>query len=256
MPINLEGGCLVVNTHEVPPDTAGTVSGRTVIGRKVGAHAISLRQLEFKPGTSPCLCTGDWEETWFVVGGHGHMRLNEHSFDLEPTISVYVRPDSRLQCTVDSSEPLRIMTSRCPEPPNTLLQDQIVNQVDWPEESLDAPAPRSRLDDVAAQTSGDRWFRVLVDTDIGCQNVTQFVGSIPPSRAPNHFHEYEEVIYVLEGNGFMWAGEAKAPIGPGDCVFLPRGQVHCVENKDPASLKVLGMFFPSGSPGTHTKIVD
>jgi mannose-6-phosphate isomerase-like protein (cupin superfamily) len=29
----------------------------------------------------------------------------------------------------------------------------------------------------------------------------------------------------------MWAGETNTPIAPGSCIYLPKGQVHCVENK-------------------------
>jgi len=31
--------------------------------------------------------------------------------------------------------------------------------------------------------------------------VTQFIGFIPPGRAPDHFHRYDEVIYILAGEG-------------------------------------------------------
>ena len=82
---------------------------------------------------------------------------------------------------------------------------------------------RVRLQDVPIQRTGERWYRELIQSDI-----TQFVGSIPPGRAPDHFHLYEEVLCVLQGSGFVWAGETKAPIAPGSCVYLPRKQVHCV----------------------------
>jgi mannose-6-phosphate isomerase-like protein (cupin superfamily) len=78
--------------------------------------------------------------------------------------------------------------------------------------------------------------------------VTQFVGAIPPGRAPDHFHEYEEVLCFLSGVGRLWAGEVSAPVGPGRCAFLPRGQVHCTENTGTAELRLLGVFHPSGSP--------
>ena len=37
----------------------------------------------------------------------------------------------------------------------------------------------------------------------GCGSVTQFIGLVPPGRAPDHFHTYDEVIYVLEGEGTL-----------------------------------------------------
>jgi len=52
----------------------------------------------------------------------------------------------------------------------------------------------------------------------------------PPGRAPDHFHQYEEVLFILKGVGRMWAGETNTPVAPGSCIYLPKGQVHCVEN--------------------------
>ncbi len=103
-----------------------------------------------------------------------------------------------------------------------------------------------RLVDVPVQRTGDRWYRELIQSEI-----TQFVGSIPPGRAPDHFHLYEEVLCILQGSGFVWAGKSKTPIGPGSCVFLPKRQVHCVENTGSGELRLLGVFYPAGSPAVR-----
>jgi mannose-6-phosphate isomerase-like protein (cupin superfamily) len=108
-----------------------------------------------------------------------------------------------------------------------------------------------RLADRRAQPTADRWYRVLVDDEIGSTNATQFVGSIPPGRAPDHFHHYEEVLFVLKGEGRMWAGDTNTPIAPGSCIYLPKGQVHCVENTGLDELRLLGVFYPAGSPSVR-----
>jgi mannose-6-phosphate isomerase-like protein (cupin superfamily) len=94
--------------------------------------------------------------------------------------------------------------------------------------------------------TGDRWYRVLIDSE-----VTQFVGSIPPGRAPDHFHEYEEVLFILKGEGRMWFGEEPSRIVEGSCIYLPRRQVHCVENTGTGELRLLGVFYPAGSPAVR-----
>jgi mannose-6-phosphate isomerase-like protein (cupin superfamily) len=94
--------------------------------------------------------------------------------------------------------------------------------------------------------TADRWYRVLIDSE-----VTQFVGSIPPGRAPDHFHEYEEVLFILLGEGRLWAGEESTPISYGSCIYLPRKQVHCVENTGTGELRLLGVFYPAGSPAVR-----
>jgi mannose-6-phosphate isomerase-like protein (cupin superfamily) len=80
---------------------------------------------------------------------------------------------------------------------------------------------------------------------------TQFVGSIPPGRAPDHFHLYEEVICILDGAGVMWTGSKSAPVERGSCIFLPRRQPHCFENTGRGELRLLGVFYPAGSPAVR-----
>jgi len=108
-----------------------------------------------------------------------------------------------------------------------------------------------RLWDRAPESTADRWYRVLVDDEAGSEQVTQFVGSIPPGRAPNHFHAYEEVLFILKGEGRMWAGQTNTPISIGSCIYLPKGQVHCVENTGNGELRLLGVFYPAGSPSVR-----
>ncbi len=56
------------------------------------------------------------------------------------------------------------------------------------------------------------------------------------------------MLCILEGHGRMWAGETRTDIGVGSCVYLPRRQVHCVENRGDGALRLLGVFYPAGSP--------
>lgn len=104
----------------------------------------------------------------------------------------------------------------------------------------------ARLEDQPVQKTGDRWYRELIQGE-----VTQFVGSIPPGRAPDHFHLYEEVICILQGEGLMWAGESSTPVAPGSCIFLPIRQRHCLQNTGSGELRLLGVFYPAGSPAVR-----
>ena len=81
-----------------------------------------------------------------------------------------------------------------------------------------------------------------------CPSATQFVGLIPRGQAPDHYHLYDEVIYVLEGEGFLEIGGERAPIRAGTCIHLPRTVVHCLANTGAAEMRVLGVFRPAGSP--------
>ncbi len=96
-------------------------------------------------------------------------------------------------------------------------------------------------------TSG-RQFRLLATPAGGCASVTQFVGYIPVGRAPDHFHKYDEVVYVLEGEGSLHIGGESAPLRSGSSVHLPARLVHCLQNDGPGVMQVLGVFRPAGSP--------
>ena len=135
-----------------------------------------------------------------------------------------------------SSVPVTIVSVQCPKSAN---------------DKNPTSFPGVRLTDRAAIPTADRWYRVLVDDEVGSTEVTQFVGSITPGRAPDHFHQYEEVLFILRGEGRMWAGQTNTAIGPGSCVYLPRKQVHCVENTGTDELRLLGVFYPAGSPSVR-----
>lgn len=93
-----------------------------------------------------------------------------------------------------------------------------------------------------------REFLLGATPEVGCGSVTQFVGLIPPGRAPDHFHRYDEVIYVLTGEGILEIGGEQAPLRPGSCIHLPRTLVHCLANTGAEEMRVLGVFTPAGSP--------
>ena len=93
-----------------------------------------------------------------------------------------------------------------------------------------------------------RQFILGATPEVGCASVTQFVGLVPPGRAPDHFHTYDEVITIIEGEGVFHAGGEETELEPGSVVLLPARQVHCLENTGDSELRLLGVFRPAGSP--------
>lgn len=112
-----------------------------------------------------------------------------------------------------------------------------------------APSPRSHdvVDLIDAKRGSATAGRQFV-LGAGCGSATQFVGLVPPGRAPDHFHTYDEVIYVLEGQGVLYAAGEEAKLRPGSCVHLPARLIHCLANTGDGELRLLGVFRPAGSP--------
>jgi mannose-6-phosphate isomerase-like protein (cupin superfamily) len=257
MAVTLEGGCRVSQMREGDPVVNGPLRIWNRIGRATGAQAISLRVMEFAPGLSPTIQNEDCDEILYVVdevrtacdSGRASLLIDDQSYEITPDTGIYIRPNQTFAIDNPGPDSIVIISARCPDP------DSAPRFVDAPATSADSSrfdqTPMVRLADQRAQTTADRWYRVLVDDKVGSEQVTQFVGSIPPGRAPDHFHHYEEVLFILQGEGRMWAGETNTPIGVGSCIYLPKGQVHCVENTGTGELRLLGVFYPAGSPSVR-----
>jgi mannose-6-phosphate isomerase-like protein (cupin superfamily) len=222
----------------------GTVRVWRQVGRDSGARAISLRTLEFDTGKSAELLNAVCDQVVYVLEGNGSITIDGSVYGIEPEMGVYIRPGQAFSVLNPNREPIVLISSQCPEPEGEA--EAIATQ-----SSVGKTAPLVRLSDRKALPTGDRWYRVLVDDEVGSSQVTQFIGSIPPGRAPDHFHLYEEVLFILRGEGRMWAGKTSTPISEGSCVYLPRKQSHCVENTGTGELRLLGVFYPAGSPAVR-----
>ena len=251
MAVVLEGGCRVSTMYEGDPRVAGLLKIWNQIGRFNGAEAISLRILEFGPGASPGLRNRKCDEVLYLLEDSNDdvvctVFIDGTAYEVGPQTGIYLRPGQTLSVQNDGPDAVRFVSSQCPE-------EEFTGTIDNPLDRAAAPsvAPIVRLSDRRALPTADRWYRVLVDEEIGSEQVTQFVGSIPPGRAPDHFHEYEEVLFILRGEGRMWAGETNTPIAPGSCIYLPKRQPHCVENTGAGELRLLGVFYPAGSPAVR-----
>jgi len=236
MAVVLEGGCRVSTMHEGAPRVFGTLEVWDQIGRASGAEAISLRILEFRPGRSAALRNHEFDEVIYVHEGDCTIFIDDAAYEAGPETGVYLRPGQTLIVENVGTDMVRFVSSQCPKETSSKPSEQ---------------PPIVKLSDRRALPTADRWYRVLVDDEIGSEQVTQFVGSIPPGRAPDHYHEYEEVLFILRGEGRMWARDTNTPIGPGSCIYLPKRQVHCVENTGEGELRLLGVFYPAGSPAVR-----
>ena len=249
--VELEGGCLVTGVRDGEPTINGTLSVWPQIGRANGASAISLRTMEFAPGLSPGFRNQECDEIIYVLQGTATILIDARPYLVQPETGVYLRPGAILTVDNPGPEPFVLISSQCPEPVATSETLPPLTSRQSPGAAPLRRPPIARLADCEAVPTGDRWYRVLVDDEVGSTQVTQFVGSIPPGRAPDHFHNYEEVLVILRGVGRMWAGKTQTPIASGSCIYLPKGQVHCVENTGDDELRLLGVFYPAGSPSVR-----
>jgi mannose-6-phosphate isomerase-like protein (cupin superfamily) len=245
--------------REGTPHVVGTLAIWNQVGKATGAEAISLRIMVFGVGLSPALRNTESDEVLYVLedlddaskAKRCTVFIDGRPHRVQAQTGIYLRPGQTLMADNPGPDAVCFVSSQCPESAADGIVPLSAVELEFTDQQGPETSPIVRLADRREMPTGDRWYRVLVDHEIGSEQVTQFVGSIPPGRAPDHFHEYEEVLFILRGTGRMWTGDASTPIGPGACVYLPKRQVHCVENTGDGELRLLGVFYPAGSPAVR-----
>lgn len=206
-----------------------------------GGHRTELEQavIECAPRASISRATGEVEEVLFVLAGNGGLALDGNRYELEPESGAYLAPGEEYKLDNPGSEPLRVVSVRIPDPVTPAADA----------EAGEARAVVRRLAEQEEQeATTSRTFRIVADPSTGLQSATHFVGYVPTDRAPDHFHTYDEVIYVLEGEGTLHAGGDRTPVAAGSCLELPAGTVHCLENTGEDVMRLVAVFRPAGSP--------
>ena len=86
MAVILDGGCRVSTMHEGEPRIDGSLRIWNQIGKSSGAKAISLRLLEFRPGTSPKLSNQASDEVLYVLEGNCTVVIDDEPYEVGPEI--------------------------------------------------------------------------------------------------------------------------------------------------------------------------
>jgi mannose-6-phosphate isomerase-like protein (cupin superfamily) len=234
----------VADSMAVPPrPTAGGALVRTVLDAAAGCPQLTRRLINLPPGTWLDAGGGPGGQVLFVIGGRCRAEAGDSatvpgslpaSGIIGPDTGLWLPPGGTCRIWADGPEEARLDSVTLPGTPGPA--------------AAAGPPVVSRLADCPKQRTGDRSFRVLLGPGNGCPAATQFAGEIPPGRAPAHRHPYDEVVLVLDGEGIVHLADGTAPLRAGSCVYLPPGEPHCLENTGPATLRVLGVFHPAGSP--------
>jgi mannose-6-phosphate isomerase-like protein (cupin superfamily) len=230
-------GRVVPDTSELEPRRNGdTASMRVVIDSSHGAR-LEQRVITYAPGRSDERTPEGSHVVMYVADGHGRLNLNGETHELEPETGVFVAGGETFSLENDGPEPLEVV------------------EVCVPEESRPAANRRVlvRYRDQPVESAGiGREFRCLVDESAGIAEVTQFIGVIPPGRAEMHCHEYDEVGYVIEGEGVMhWDDGRSIAVRRGSCIHFPRLKLHSLENTGTRPMRIMGVFHPQLSPAAR-----
>ena len=98
------------------------------------------------------------------------------------------------------------------------------------------------------EATGNREYEVLYDANNGSGSATMFIGFIPTSGAPTHYHLYDEVCHIVRGGGELHVGNTVQKIEAGSTFAVSPRLLHSIVNNRDEDLWILGIFRPAGSP--------
>jgi quercetin dioxygenase-like cupin family protein len=259
----ISGAAPVVRTSAPVSPLAPGVTVMTLLDSSHGCHELQQRRLAFAEGTSLSGIAAANGESWYVIAGAGRLRVMasetapeetasektasektapektapektaaEETAVLRPGTAVWMRRLCRYTCEATGDDGLQVLG---------------VTVCAGPSDDSGPPLRVVTLDSCEPERTGDREFRVLLSAGL---TITQFAGLIPPGRAPEHHHTYDEVVHVLAGHGVVHLAGGDTAISPGTSIYLPPYQPHCLENTGEDTLEVLGVFYPAGSPAS------
>ncbi len=242
----------VVRAGAIRADRTETgASLKLLLDTGAGGPGLVRRQLEVPPGAQFGGTAGAGGELWFVIDGSAWLDLDgEPGPAPVPDRGLWIPPGAAYQLRADEHATLCLdivtLPAAVPGPaagPGTAPAQGDTGM------AVGAGLPLSSdLQDCEVETTGDRKFRVLFGPGRGCPVATQFVGEIPPGRAPEHSHPYDEVVLILQGVGLAHIGGTDYELSAGTCLHLPPGLPHCLENTGQDMMRVLGVFHPADSP--------
>jgi mannose-6-phosphate isomerase-like protein (cupin superfamily) len=217
-------------------DEGDTADRAVAIDSGAGSSVLELHLARYDAGRSRPRTLAGVQEIMYTVSGTGTLTVGGESQRLEPGTAAYITDGETYELDNPGPETLVVVSATAPQ-------------------SGDAPPPSARIvrydDQPTLPASGDREFRYLVTDEAGCDDATQFFGVIAPGRAPDHSHVYDEVIYVLEGEGVLHGGGADKPVSAGSCIHLPPFFVHSLENSGDAPMRIVAVFHPAGDPASR-----
>jgi quercetin dioxygenase-like cupin family protein len=213
-----------------------TASVRRAFDASRGSAILEQRIVHYAPGRSRPVETGDRIAVLYVVSGLGDIYVAGAAHPVDAATGVYVAAGESYEVENPGPDELVLVLVTAPSTANgSPAERRAVREADQP----------------TLTASGDREFRYLVTDEVGCHDVTQFRGDIAPGRAPDHSHVYNEVIYVLDGEGALHTEGEDAPVSAGSCIHLPAYVLHSLENSGDSTMRIVAVFHPAGDPASR-----
>lgn len=208
-----------------------------LVGTDGRAEAMTQHMLTIPSGRHDLLATENHDQLFYVLTGQGSIQVRDRVAALVPGTAALVPAGEAWTVT---SEGLQLSCVRVPAPGLPAAAAQWQQPGNWT--LTNQLGEQARL----AATS-DREFEVLYDNTKGCGGATQFVGFIPQTGAPEHYHLYDEICTIVRGSGRLLVGDTVQELSVGATFHVAPRFLHAVHNSGTDDLHILGVFRPAGS---------
>ena len=112
----------------------------------------------------------------------------------------------------------------------------------------------NRIDASIIKTRHGSEIRPLIDRTTSSIQQCSLAEEVLPVGAVIGRHHHlltEEIYYILRGEGLMTVGDETSEVVSGDAVFIPRGQMHALENTGSEPLTMMLVCGPAHSFDDH-----
>lgn len=174
----------------------------------------------------------------FVREGNGRLTVAGEEFELSPDSAALIRDGE--EWALSSTTPFKIFSVHTPG------VGPHARKIAKPATGFQRVVKQGITN--KGKATGNREFEVLFDESRGSTGATMFIGFIPTSGAPAHYHLYDEICHIVRGGGSFVVGESQVPIGPGSTFVVAPRMLHSVMNDREDDLWILGTFRPAGTP--------
>ncbi len=238
----MNAGQVVIPSDCKSTTIEGGLRVREMIHPRFYAEPMVLRHMELDEGATPFMGTISHDELLYVLDGDCEIEISQSG----ETNSHVLAAGSAVQ--VPSESKWRFVSAE-----NTTVLSFLVPAPTAPWAQLLAKPAQSVVNvaKLGAQTAEsatlDRQFEVLFDAGRGSRGATMFVGFIPTSGAPEHYHLYDEICVIVRGSGAVHTLDKKQELGVGSAFHVAPRLLHAIENPNPEDLWLLGVFRPEGS---------
>lgn len=235
---------IVITPVEVEPVVTHDplVNMREMIKPEHYAEPLVLRHVTFAEGKSEPRRDDAHDEMLYVLSGGGTLSIHQggshSSHEVGPGTAIQILAGG--EWFVSAIEQIQLLSFLVPAPITPFAA------------AIEKPtAPVIDVAELGQQNSEtatcDRQFEVLFDASRGSRGATMFVGFIPTSGAPEHYHLYDEICVIVSGSGVLHALGREQVLTAGSAFHVAPRLLHALENPNDEDLWVLGVFRPEGS---------